>query len=118
MDFKTIFLSELELNNMNYSDIGRYLNKNPSTVRAWVDKNAIPAADTALKLADCFGVSVRYLITGQKEKNDLTQEEKNLLALFRDLSSPDKKELLEIAQIKARKKENSFSLAASNINAG
>ena len=36
----------------------------PSTIATWAIRNTIPSADVALEIANYFGVSVEWLITG------------------------------------------------------
>lgn len=40
-----------------------------STIATWAIRNTIPSADIALEIADYFGVSVEWLITGNNPPN-------------------------------------------------
>ncbi len=62
-------------------------------------KKSIPAADTAIKIADFLGVSVKWLITGIKEVG-LSQNEHDLIRDFRLLDSRDQSDILGIVQLK------------------
>lgn len=48
------------------SDIAHGLGIADSTVRSWWDKNSLPAADVALRVADFLGVPLSYLVTGER----------------------------------------------------
>lgn len=52
----------------------------------WSLRGSIPAADTAIKIADFLGVDVRWLITGD-DANGLSDEERKLVSDYRDISA-------------------------------
>jgi transcriptional regulator with XRE-family HTH domain len=58
---------------------------NHGAITNWDKRGTIPAADVALKIADYLGVSIRWLITGEDEK-EYTQGERNLIAKYRCLT--------------------------------
>ena len=58
----------LELQDKRKSDIVHSLNLADSTVRSWWAKDSIPAADVAYKVAQFLGVSLEYLLTGEKKE--------------------------------------------------
>jgi transcriptional regulator with XRE-family HTH domain len=60
----------------------------------WRNKNSIPAADTALKIADFLGVSVKWLITGEEEPG-LSRVEQDLLEAFNRLNETGKQAALD-----------------------
>jgi len=63
-------------------------------------KKSIPAADTAIKIADYLHVSVKWLITGEQDA-ELSQEERDLLDAFRMLGEQkDKDEIMGIINLK------------------
>lgn len=60
---------------------------NKSTVSAWKRNGTTPNRDILAKIADYFGVSVDYLITGQEQKEkapDLTEEDERDIAKMLD----------------------------------
>jgi transcriptional regulator with XRE-family HTH domain len=59
----------------------------------WRTKNSIPGADTALKIAEFLGVSVKWLITGEEEPG-LSNVEQDLLAGFRQLDERDQLDVI------------------------
>jgi transcriptional regulator with XRE-family HTH domain len=52
-------------------------------------KTSMPAADTAIKIAEYLGVSVKWLITGIEEP-DFTKEDQDLLDAFHRLNDEGK----------------------------
>lgn len=104
-DFLKRVLEELDFLNASKADIARFLNVRKSTVYSWFERDTIPAADTALKIADFLNVSLEYLVTGKKDeskksKAELSDFEKNLLREAADLLQEDKVELLAYIAMK------------------
>lgn len=104
-DFLKRVLKELDFLNASKADIARFLNVRKSTVYSWFERDTIPAADTALKIADFLNVSLEYLVTGEKDeskksKTELSDFEKNLLREAADLLPEDKAELMAYIAMK------------------
>ena len=72
----------------------------------------MPRADTAVKIADYFNVSAKWLITG-KQDAELTQEERDLLAAFRLLDSRDQGDVLGIVEMKLENAKKGTALSIS-----
>ncbi|MBQ0167797.1 MAG: hypothetical protein KBT02_11880 [Treponema sp.] len=53
-------------------------------------------ADDALAIADFFGVSLEWLITGEEKRDNRTEEEKQFHEAFMKLSDSSKKMVLEL----------------------
>lgn len=104
-DFLKRVLEELDFLNASKADLARFLNVRKSTVYSWFERDTIPAADTALKIADFLNVSLEYLVTGEKDeskksKAELSDFEKNLLKESADLLPEDKVELMAYIDMK------------------
>lgn len=104
-DFLKRVLKELDFLNASKADIARFLNVRKSTVYSWFERDTIPAADTALKIADFLNVSLEYLVTGEKDeskksKTELSDFEKNLLCEAKVLTQEDKVELMAYIAMK------------------
>lgn len=60
----------------------------------WENDRYLPGAESLIKLADCFGCTIDYLVGRESEdgvivvseSNEYTQNEKDLIELFRQLS--------------------------------
>jgi transcriptional regulator with XRE-family HTH domain len=104
-DFLKRVLEELDFLNASKADLARFLNVRKSTVYSWFERDTIPAADTALKIADFLNVSLEYLVTGEKDESkkskiELSDFEKNLLREAADLLPEDKVELMSYIEMK------------------
>lgn len=104
-DFLKRVLEELDFLNASKADIARFLNVRKSTVYSWFERDTIPAADTALRIADFLNVPLEYLITGerdkaQKAKTELSDFERNLLKEAAGLLPEDKTELMAYIAMK------------------
>jgi len=56
-------IKEIRINRgFTTAQVARLLNKNESTIRIWEFGKSVPDADTLVKIADCFRVSVDYLL--------------------------------------------------------
>jgi transcriptional regulator with XRE-family HTH domain len=84
---------------MSQKDLAEIAGVTPPSVFEWKNEGTMPRADTAIKIADYFNVSVKWLILGEKEK-ELTQNERNLIDGFRKLDSRDQDDVLGIVEMK------------------
>ena len=82
--------SLLKGKNENRNILAKIININPQNISAWSIRGTIPAADIAIKIADYLGVSVRWLITGEEDK-ELSEEDRKILSLWHELSEEDRK---------------------------
>ncbi|MGI5096542.1 helix-turn-helix transcriptional regulator [Treponema socranskii] len=58
---------------------------NVANIAHWKNRGNVPAADTALKIAQFFGTSVEWLITG-KDPDGISDNDKKLLFDFHTIS--------------------------------
>lgn len=79
--------------NEKRSDFCRNANIKESTVRGWI-KGQTPNVEIAIQIADYFGVSVKWLFTGQDVV--LPAEERHLLEQFRKLNDERKNVVLTV----------------------
>ena len=99
--------NELNFLNQTKADLARFLEIRKSTVYSWWERDTIPAADTALKIARFLNVSLEYLITGKNPPPKTEKEEKNhdseFLDLFNSLPECEQDEIKEIVKLKCKK---------------
>lgn len=98
-------LEEMDFLQVSKAELSRAIEVPDSTVRSWFKKDSIPAADTALKIADFLNVPLEYLITGKKDESkkskiELTDFERNLLREAASLLPEDKAELMAYIAMK------------------
>lgn len=87
----------LEKKGLKRVSLARAIETRESTITSWSTRGSIPAADTAIRIAQFLGVSVEWLITGEDPDN-LTPDERQLLDKYRIIDERDKESLLLIAQ--------------------
>jgi transcriptional regulator with XRE-family HTH domain len=64
---------------------------NPGAVTNWCGKKqSLPRADVALAIADYFGVSLRWLLTGVDE-TEISTDERNLLVNYNRLTDENQR---------------------------
>ena len=72
----------------------------------WETNKFVPGAESLMKLADCFGCSVDYLLGRENEEsiivvnedNRYTLDEKNLIDLYRKLNSKKKDAVIDFVK--------------------
>jgi transcriptional regulator with XRE-family HTH domain len=79
----------LKTGNSTRKDLYQGLGLATNALSNWEARGTVPAADIALKIADYLGVSVRWLITGEDEKN-LSRDEFNVLAKYNSLTDENR----------------------------
>ena len=78
MGFWDNAISIMEEKKISQRTVAKITGRPFSTVHSWIERKCPPQADDALKIADLLGVSVRYLVTGEDDK-ELSAREKELL---------------------------------------
>ena len=91
--FYDVYLSLCKRSNKKPSVVAAELGINKSNVSNWKNNGYTPRGDTLQKIADYFGVTTDYLLTGEEIKKapDLTEKdrrdiERRLSAMIADLS--------------------------------
>lgn len=92
----------LSQNKLKRIDLVKATGIGESTIRAWI-KGSIPSAEAAYKVAQYLGVTVEWLVTGENKNpiNELktyTEQERELINIFRNLDDRDKNAVITLAQ--------------------
>jgi HTH-type transcriptional regulator, cell division transcriptional repressor len=103
------FLAEKKMSQKDLADIAGVT---PPSVFEWKNQGTMPRADTTIKIADYFNVSVKWLITGERDA-ELSQEERDLLDAFRLLDDRDQEDVLGIVQGKIERAKKGDILSRS-----
>lgn len=69
--------SLLKIYKITQKQLSGIINQPERTVENWIARNTIPDAVEAVKIAQAFGTTVEYLVTGNKP--DLSSETKSLI---------------------------------------
>ena len=107
-EFARRLSEEMDYLGIKKADLSRELNIPDSTIRSWWSRDAMPAADVALKVAQFLNVSLEYLITGKNAppKKEKRQEiDSVFLESFSMLSESDKEEIKDIINLKLVRKQ-------------
>jgi repressor LexA len=113
MDFATRLETLIDEKHTSQKAIAEYLSVRRPSISDWKRMGTIPGADTAIRLAQFFKVSVEYLITG-KDKADLTPEQRNLLRNYEKLDKRDKQTVLDLIETMLKKQEREEKIVYSN----
>lgn len=95
-------------------DVVKATGKSTSCVSAWIKRDTIPQADDAVKIADLFDVSVKYLVTGGTNDNELSPREKELLRVCSILSQDKFDAVMKVATVMRDTTERELSAASSS----
>ncbi len=85
--------SKLKEKNCTQSELANQIGIRRPTISEWKKNGSIPSGDVCLRIADYLNVSVRWLISGQEEKQ-LSNQDKELLAKINDLTPAQKESIL------------------------
>ena len=97
MDFWSVALPLMRIRGKKQKDIVELTGRSSGTVSDWIKDKTVPKADDAVKIADLLGVSVRYLVTGQKDR-ELSDRENELLRLCSILNEEKFNVVLSLAR--------------------
>ncbi len=81
---------KLKEKNLKRKAAADYAGISTQALTDWNKRGSIPAADTALKIADFLDISVEWLITG-KDPEQLSAEERTVIELYRSLPETGKR---------------------------
>ena len=102
----------LEEKGLKRGDFYQYAGIKSQSLINWEKRSSVPAADTAIKMADYLKVSVRWLILG--EEDGLSNEEIGLLDKYRQIEhQKDKDEIMSIILLKIESQKKGVSLSNS-----
>lgn len=88
-----IFIKLLEEKGISTRKLALELGISPSTFTDWKNGRSKPNLDKMVKIADYFGVSVHYLVTGKEKDtntNFMKEEYLKLISLYESLNDNDK----------------------------
>lgn len=88
---------------MKRTDLARATNIPVSTIKNWINEGSTPSADAAFKVANYFGITVEWLVTGKNSENKkqdviLSDQENSLIDIYRKLDERDQNALITMAE--------------------
>ena len=81
----------------------------------WRNGDKLPGAENLLTIANYFGISVDYLLTGRDNETALSDDEKNLLDNYRQLSDQGK-DAVRLTLFMAKETFKKSDLSESEVN--
>jgi transcriptional regulator with XRE-family HTH domain len=114
--FYDVYISLCKRSNKKPSVVATELGINKSNVSNWKNNGYTPRGDALQKIADYFGVTTDYLLTGEDTKKASTQEDERtisdkelMFALWGDSQNVDESDLEDVrryaAFVEERKKK-------------
>lgn len=91
-----IFAKLMKETGLSISETARQIGIPPSTITDWRAGRTSPKADKLLKIANFYGVSIEYLLTGAETLNNgLLDDERKILSIYKKLNATGKKAAFE-----------------------
>lgn len=88
--------AELDFQGLLVKELSQKSGLNFNSLCNGMSRKTIPSVEVAYKIASALNVSIEYLYSGIRQKNELSQDDKSLLNEYHQLSDHDKKVLKTI----------------------
>lgn len=105
----------LDMKGVKSSDVSRATGISNMTLSDWKNGKYTPKQDKLQKVADYFGVSIEYLMTGKERESQFTDENAHLVAKIRRESKTNKV-IGELMDLPYEKRENILDVLEMLIN--
>ena len=72
LDFWLRVKDKLDFQDSTQRDLAQNINESYNTLQSWINRDRLPNAEQAVKIADALNTSVEFLVTGKSKnrKND------------------------------------------------
>jgi transcriptional regulator with XRE-family HTH domain len=102
----------ISANETNRAEVCRNAGINHSSIDSWA-RGSIPSVEKAVRVAEALKIPIGWLLT---ENDGISQEERDLLAVFRQLDDPkDRGEIKDIIEVKIKNaKKGAISSSSGN----
>ena len=95
MDFRSRLREEIEYSGMLYKEVAAKAGITKRTMDSYVgSQGSIPSADIAVRLAKVLGVSVEYLVTGERTESSVSKREQHILSCIREIPEYERNALV------------------------
>ena len=80
LDFWLRVKDKLDFQDSTQRDLAQNINESYNTLQSWINRDRLPNAEQAVKIADALNTSVEFLVTGKSNnrKNDQSKTVKLL----------------------------------------
>ena len=65
LDFWTRVKDILDFNTISQKELAGKINESYNTLQSWINRDRLPNAEQAVKIADALNTSVEFLVTGK-----------------------------------------------------
>lgn len=89
LDFWLRVKDKLDYQDITQRDLAEKINESYNTFQSWINRDRLPNAEQAVKIADALNTSVEFLVTG-KSNNRKTNHSKTLKLLKEAIESLQK----------------------------
>lgn len=99
-----IYCKLRDLKGLKDSDVSKGADVSKSTFSDWKSGRSTPKKDKLIRIANFFGVSVDYLMTGEENSitDDMVSEHIELISLYEKLKPDEKEHILETIRLLVR----------------
>lgn len=66
MDFWLRVREKLDYQGLTQRELAERIGESYNTLQSWINRNRLPNAEQAVKVADTLGTSVEFLVTGRR----------------------------------------------------
>ncbi len=104
----------------NQSELGEKIGMTYGGIASIEQCRNDPSTSAVVKLAEVFGVSTDYLLTGKEGTNDISEEERDILSVIRD-DKAMRSAMMEVARVKKKaisftRSYNVCTLVSTDVN--
>lgn len=87
LDFWLRVKDKLDYQDITQRDLAEKINESYNTLQSWINRNRLPNAEQAVKIADVLNTSVEFLVTGKasNKKSDHSKTVKLLEEAIQNL---------------------------------
>ena len=91
--------------NLTQTELANLLNLSHGAIAMWETDKRQPDNDTLVRLANFFNVSVDYLLGLSNQEYELTDENKQLLAMIDQLSPEDREAITRFVELASKRQK-------------
>ena len=101
-------------------ELAKWLDYSQPMINYWINGEKLPSMDTAIKIADKFGVCVEWLMTGKGSKRSNEKPSSPILDKFNQLCPDQKREVTDFINFKLSQKtdKNQFTPPTEKVGGG
>ena len=72
LDFWLRVKDKLDFQDSTQRDLAQNINESYNTLQSWINRDRLPNAEQAVKIADALNTSVEFLVTGKSNNRKMT----------------------------------------------